>query len=606
MKPRDYQEYASNSVLKFFSENQEGNPLVVMPTGTGKSIVIADLLRKILSAWCTQRILILTHVKELIEQNHDKLMQMWPNAPAGIYSAGLGRKDTMQNVIFGGIASVVKAMAQLGRFDLVFVDECHLVNPEETGMYRKLFNFLKETNPYLRVVGFTATPYKLGYGSIVDDGLFTDICCDMSSMEAFNWLVEQCYLAPLVTRKVRTKLDIDGVHMRGGEFIPAELQAAVNKEEITRAALQEAVELGADRKHWLVFAAGVEHACDIANMLNNEFGISAIAIHGKMSKTERDNALRDYKAGKYRVAVNNNILTTGFDFPHIDLIVVLRPTASTVLWVQMLGRGTRPVYADGYDLTTHWGRYMAMLNSAKQNCLVLDYAGNTRRLGAINDPVKPRKKGEKVGEAPVKECMCGVMNHASARFCGGKPKDHPQFDAMLGCGEPFEFQTKIQQTAADTEVMKPKLPVVEVFKVDHIAFAKHSNANGTMARVTYYCGYTKQFTEYIGVDHPNGGARTAARRWWSERSVEEVPTTTDDLLQRADSLAVPTHIRVWVNQKYPKVMAACFDGTAFGTEQPPAAGEAPTVQVHSVPTGSRGQKERVAANFSDMDDDIPF
>lgn len=625
-QPRDYQVYARNSVINYFRNGGVGNPLVAMPTGTGKSVVIADLLWYILSHWGCQRILVLTHVKELIEQNYDELLEMWPSAPAGIYSSGIGRRDTMQPIIFGGIASVIKKWAELGRFDLVFVDECHLVNPEEAGMYRTLFGYLKIANPHLKVVGFTATPWKLGHGSIVEDGIFTDICCDMTGVEAFNWLIAQGYLCPVVPKKTALLLNTDGVHMRGNEFIPSELQTAVDKEHITRAALKEAATLGADRNSWLIFASGVEHACHIAEMLNNEFGISAVAIHGKLSKTARKDAIEGFKSGKYRVAVNNNVLTTGFNHPGIDMIVMLRPTASAVLWVQMLGRGTRPLYVGYYDLTTQAGRLQAIHESDKHNCLVLDFAGNTKRLGPINDPVKPHRKGEGGGEAPVKECPhCNTWNHASVRFCGGVSKhDTDRFDPTSDyCGEEFHFETKLKQAASTEALIKSDAPIVEVFKIDHITCIKHVNQNGEMMKVSYYCGY-KCFTEFVAPDHPKQGMRTAARTWVTARGGNVYPESTAQLLDLVESLTTPTHLRVWINQKYPRILATDFTGTAFGTQQPT---DTPvTIQAHKTVSSSKHTPgafkaqdsdipftdaemkagARPAPNFADMDDDIPF
>lgn len=591
--PREYQNYGIDSIFAYFANGGTGNPLVAMPTGTGKSVVIAGFLERALSMFHTQRFLVLTHVKELIEQNHEKLMTMWPAAPAGVYSAGLGRRDTMQNIIFGGIASVIKAKEKFGRIDLVLVDECHLVNPEEEGMYRALFAFLQIANPHLKVIGFTATPWKLGHGSIIENGIFTDICCDMTGVEAFNWLIAQGYLMPLVPKRTELLLDTDGVHKRGSEFIASELQTAVDKEEITRKAINEAISLGGNRNSWLVFAAGVEHACHIAEMLNNEFGIPAVAVHGKLGKTARRDALRDFKSGKYRVAVNNNVLTTGFDHPAIDLILMLRPTCSAVLWVQMLGRGTRPLYAPGYDLLTLEGRLASIHASGKHDCLVLDFAGNTRKLGPINDPLIPNRKGEKGGTAPVKECdVCSTYVHASARVC-------PH------CQTEFLIQTKLKAEASTQALIKSDMPVVETFKVDHITCTKHVKGNSEMMKVTYYCAY-KMFEEYIAPDHEKHNMRAKARAWWKARSDGPMPPDTDTLMALVNtSLRAPTHLSVWTNKKYPEIMGACFDGTAFGTTEatvPPPAME--VSHVVSRPKHTSGVLK--AAMNKVMDADIPF
>lgn len=567
LQPRSYQIEAAHSVPNYFQTNS-GNPVIAMPTGTGKSVVIAMILQMVYHYWPSQRVMVLTHVKELIQQNYDKLMTLWPAAPAGVYSAGLNRKESNRRITFAGIGSVAKKAALFGHIDLVFIDEAHLVSPNDETLYQLFLAALKEVNPNLRVIGFTATPWRLGTGRITEDGIFTDVCFDITGMQAFNRLIAEGYLAPLIPRQTKMMLDIDGVHMRGGELIASELQHAVDKYEITQAAIRETLELAHDRRHWLIFASGVEHACNIADMLN-DMGIPTVAIHSKMGDAQRDQAILDFKSGKYRAAVNNNVLTTGFDFPGIDCIVVLRPTASTVLWVQMLGRGTRPFECAEYK---------------KENCLVLDFAGNTRRLGPINDPVIPRKKGAKAGgEAPVKLCgSCATYNHASVTHC-------------CYCGAEFSFQVKLKQTAASDELLRGDAPLVEVFKVDHITYSTHEKAGRPiMMKVTYYCGL-RSFSEYVCIQH-DGFAQRKARQWWRERSSAPFPESTEAALVQTDSLTAATHLRIWVNKQYPEILSHCFDGTAFGQQE---AGAPPT-------TDTATRAARVAPSYADMDDDIPF
>lgn len=531
--PREYQIEAVKAHYTYFSE-KAGNPVIAMPTGTGKSVVIAMFLQSLFWQWPGQRVLVLTHVKELIDQNHQKLLSIWPAAPAGIYSAGLGRKEANRAITFAGIGSIAKKAALFGHIDLVLVDEAHMVSTNDETLYRKFLTDLREFNPLLKVVGYTATPWRLGTGRITDGGVFDDVAYDITGMSAFNSLITDGFLCPLIAKKTELMLDTEGVHMRGGEFVASELQLAVDKYEVTRAAISEALEQAADRQHWLVFASGVDHAVHIAEMLN-DMGVSAVAIHSKMPDAERDGAIADFKKSRYRVAVNNNVLTTGFDYPEIDCIVVLRPTSSTVLWVQMLGRGTRP-------------------HPSKQNTLVLDFAGNTRRLGPINDPVIPRKKGDKAGgEAPVKLCgWCATYNHASATHC-------------VNCGKEFTFQVKIKTTASTEEVMKVDLPVVEVFRVDHVTYSRHEKiGRPPVLKVTYYCNI-RAFTDYVCIEH-DGFAQRKARMWWTERGEQATPfpVSTDEGLQRSPALRTPTHINVWTNKKYPEIMAYCFDGSAFG------------------------------------------
>lgn len=608
LNDRQYQTEAVACIWKYFQDGNQGNPVVAMPTGTGKSVVIARFLQSVFRYYPNQKVMILTHVKELIQQNYEKLMMLWPFAPAGIYSAGLNRKDLGTAITFAGIASVAKLFAQFGHIDLIIIDEAHLVSPTDATMYRAFIAALKSINPHLKVIGFTATPWRLGHGHITDPvetkkgefipSLFTDVCFDITGLEAFNRLIAEGFLCPLIPKRTKMLLDVSGVHMRGGEYIEGEVQLAVNKPEITEAAIREALEVAGDRKKWLIFASGTQHSDDIADMLNS-FGVPTGSVHSKRS--DRDATIKAFKEGKLRAVVNNNVLTTGFDDPEIDLIICLRPTASAVLWVQMLGRGTRPLFAKGFDLDTLDGRLRSIEAGGKGNCLVLDYAGNTKKLGPINDPLVPRRKGQKGGTAPVKTCdVCDTHNHASLRYCGGKAKDDPLFNPNLGCGHEFQFLTKLQMQAASEDIIKGDLPIVEILKVDHITFATHEKeGKPPMMRVSYFCGL-KSYDEYVCIEHTDWAGRKA-KRWWKERTTIECPATTKAALDLAPQLPPVTHLRVWINKKYPEIMAVCTDGTAFGTKE--ATGDRPAMDVEQpyVPGQAYQSKERY-----DLDDDIPF
>lgn len=545
MKFRDYQEYAIDAIFRYFESGGRGNPIVAMPTGTGKSVVIGGFIQRVFQRYPGQRIMKLTHVKELIEQNFSKLLDIWPTAPAGVFSAGLGRREAYFPITYAGIATAVNAIDAFGHIDLILIDECHLVSPKADTMYQELIRGLRKVNPHLKVIGFTATHYRLGQGMLTDEGgLFTDVCVDMTTLEAFNWFLAEGYLCPLVPRPTRTELDVAGVKIQQGEYNLKQLQDAVDRWEITHAALLEAIELGHDRKHWLVFASGVEHAIHVAAMLES-LGVSATCVHSKMSGQERDQRIADYKAGKYRAMVNNGILTTGFDFPAIDLIVMLRPTQSPGLWVQMLGRGTRPLYADGFDIETTEGRLAAISNSQKRNCLVLDFAGNTRRLGPINDPVVPKRKGSSVGgQAPVRICEnCGIYCHASLTAC-------PE------CGFTFPRSVKFGAHAGTDALIRDveEAPQVERFKVDQVVYVKHhKEGRPPSIRACYYCGL-RMFEEWVCLEH-EGYAKKKARDWWRQRAIDPTPPETiAEAFGRLGELRTPTHIRVWINKKHPEIV----------------------------------------------------
>ena len=599
---RPYQTEAVESIWEYFRTHPVGNPLVAMPTGTGKSVVIARFLQSVMTQYGGQRILVLTHVKELIQQNYEKLMMLWPFAPAGIYSAGLNQRNMSQPITFAGIASVARKWAAFRHIDLVLIDEAHLMSPNDQTMYRTFLAGLQSINPRLRVIGLTATPWRMGHGHLIDPyedakgnllpPLFTDVCFDITGLEAFNRLIHEGYLVPLVPKRPKLILETDGLHKRGGEFIEKEMQEKFDRDEITEAALREAMEYGHDRKHWLVFASGTDHADHICDMLNT-LGVPAGCVHSK--RAGRDQTIADFKAGKIRALVNNNVLTTGFDFPGIDFIIILRATGSVVLWVQILGRGIRPVYVGPFDLNTMEGRWAAIEASGKLDCLVMDFARNSKTLGPVNDPVIPKAKGKGGGEAPVKVCeVCDTENHASVKYCGGQP-----FKTALGCGAEFLFQVKFAEEAATDELIKIDEPVVKVFKVDSITIDRHEKEGSPpMMKVSYYCGY-KSYTDFICVEHTNFAGRKA-RKWWAERTDVPMPATTDEAINIADKvLAAPTHLRVWTNKKYPEIMQFCFDGTAFGTEE--ASGFVPDIENREILSA-----QRAALVYNVEDDDVPF
>lgn len=558
MKLRYYQNDAIQSIFQYFM-HAVGNPIVAMPTGTGKSIVIGEFIRAAFQYYPTTRVMMLTHVKELIEQNLDKLLKLWPTAPAGVYSAGMKRKESHFPITFGGVGTVAKASPdRFGRIDLLLIDECHLLSNSETTMYQSIIKGLRQINPQLKVVGFTATDYRLGWGKLSEGGgLFTDVCYDLTTLEKFNRLVAEGYLSPLIPKRTGMTYNLDGVRVHGGEYKQDELQAAVDKSELTYKAVQEMIALSQDRKHWLIFASGVEHAEHVGEMLDS-LNVPACVIHSKISDADRLERINGFKSGKYRAAVNNNVLTTGFDFPGIDMIGMLRPTKSPSLWVQMLGRGTRPVYhpdcppecLEDLDM-----RLAAIQHGPKQNCLVLDFAGNTRYLGPINDPVIPRPKGKGGGVAPVKICeVCGVYNHASVRIC-------------IGCGAEFPKHLKIRDTAYNDELMASGIPQVEMFDVDRVIYNRHLSTSGkTSLKVSYYCGL-RMFQEFVCFEH-SGLAKHKAHEWWKERSWEEPPETVADAMLQVNELRTPKQIRVWLKSKYPEIMSHDFLNSKFGTGAP--------------------------------------
>jgi len=538
---RWYQRDAIQSIFDYFDAGNNGNPVLALPTAAGKTHVISGFIKRVLNTYTSQRFMVATHVKELIEQNADKFSKAWPHAPFGIYSAGMKSRDYMQPIIFGGVQSMVKAPELFGHRDMLIVDEAHLVSPAEGSNYQLLIGKadgydergkfvpgygLRKINPNLKVVGLSATIFRQGIGYITDEHagrIFTDIAYNLCTMEGFARLIAEGYLSPLIPK--RTSIEIDTSEFtRGanGDFNQKQLQDAANRERVTHAALTEACRFGYNRRSWLVFASGIEHAENVSNMLNS-FGISSTFVHSKISNDERDKRINAHKDGRVRCLVGNNIFTTGYDHPPLDFIIDLQPTMSVAKHVQKYGRGMR-VSPDTY----------------KENCLILDFGGNVRRCGPINDPYIPKRKGEGSGEVPVKICeACGTYNHISARFC-------------VDCGEPFEFQTKIVKKAGEEEILKSDLPITEIFDVTNVIYWKHISAKtGIPALVcSYYVGLTK-FDEWVNFENPK--ARHFANEWWRARSPDDPPVTVDDALTKTRFLRVPRQISVWTNRKHPMI-----------------------------------------------------
>lgn len=306
---REYQQRSIDQLYEWMRSNQ-GHPCLELPTGSGKSWVIAALCKSALESWPETRILMLTHVKELIEQNAEKMRLHWPNAPLGIYSAGMGKRELGHPITFGSVQSLRGRADLLGRQDLVVIDECHLLNNEEQGTYRQLIADLMEENSYLRVIGLTATPYRLGQGLITDgdDALFSDIITPTSIEE----LIFHGHLAPLRSKVTGLKYDTSQVKKRGGEFAEGDLARAVDTEGQNDEVVREIISIAGDRKAWLLFCTGVAHSLHMRDILR-EYGVEAETITGDTPKAQREEIIRRFKAGEIRALTNANVLCLSED-----------------------------------------------------------------------------------------------------------------------------------------------------------------------------------------------------------------------------------------------------------------------------------------------------
>ncbi len=524
MMLRPYQQAAVEAIYRYFMANS-GCPLVVMPTGTGKSIVIGAFVKGALEHYPGTRILVLTHVRELIRQNYARLIRLWPEAPAGIYSAGLGRRDLDGRAVYAGIQSIHRKADAVGRVDLVLIDEAHLIPRNGDTMYGRFLAALKRRNPYVKTVGFTATPFRLDSGLLHEGGgaLFSGIAYETGIAE----MIEGGYLSEVVPKATDTTLDVAGVEKRGGEFIAGQLESAVDADGITRSAVTEIVAEGRDRKSWLCFCSGVRHARHVAEAIRSH-GIECATVTGGTPMGERDQILAAFKAGRLRAVTNANVLTTGFDAPGVDLIAMLRPTASPGLHVQMIGRGTRTA-------------------PGKPNCLVLDFAGNTARHGPL-DRLTIKPPGIGGGEAPVKVCRaCRAIVHAGVRACPHCRSAFPEPD--------IDLSARAATDALLTRQIKP-----EWAAVTEVSYTRHEKPGKPPSlRVDYLCGLSVH-KEWICFEHA-GFPREKACRWWGARAPgRPIPDTVDEALGHAPALPLPSHVMVRKDGKYTNITQTRFGG----------------------------------------------
>jgi DNA repair protein RadD len=531
---RPYQNESIDSTLRYLGES-DGNPLIVLPTGTGKSIVIAEFCRQILKQWPDSKILIVTHVRELIKQNHDELKNLWPEADAGINSAGLKKREFAPSIVFCGIQSVYKKASGFTKVDLVLVDEAHLIPRKTNTMYQKFLNNLKIMNPHVRVIGLTATPYRLDSGLLHsgDGALFDGISYEADLKD----MVEQGYLTKLVSKQPKTRLDVSQVGIRGGEFIPGELEKAVNRSDVNESVVREILTYGANRKSWLIFCSGVAHATNVATIIRR-YGVSCETIFGDTPSNERDRIVREFKQGKIQALASMGVLTTGFNAPAVDLLAILRPTQSTGLYIQIMGRGMRN-------------------SSGKDDCLVLDFAGNIARHGPVDrvNPKKPRKStGE--GVAPTKTCpKCQSIVFAGSSECPD-------------CGYKWPATPPaIDQTATTLPAMSANAPAVWC-KVNAVSYRLHKkDGKPDSMRVEYRSGL-EIYREWVCFDH-KGYPKDKALKWWRQRMTGPgiLPSTTTEAIARADSLIKPVEVKVRKNGKYTEIVEFRFvqDVQAGGT-----------------------------------------
>ncbi|MBL7542528.1 MAG: DEAD/DEAH box helicase [Bdellovibrionaceae bacterium] len=514
-KLRDYQQQAVANVIKFFQKRREP-AVIVLPTGAGKSLVIAELARI-----ANGRVLVLAHVKELVEQNYEKYKSY--GLPAGIYSASLGKKEGIQKVIFGGVQSVARAADDFfNNFSLLIIDECHRVAEEGATQYQEVIKKLQDRNPKLFILGLTATPFRMGLGWIYEYSQTGEIKTEKKRF--FKQCVYELPLSYMIKNKFLTvpiKVDIpvtcydfSALTEKDGAYTISEVEEILKSQKrLTPLIIKNVIDITDryNRQGVMIFSATVKHAQEIMTYLPNG---EARLVVGDTDIKERNEIVNDFKERKFKYLVNVSVLTTGFDAPHVDVIAILRPTESNSLYQQIIGRGLR-------------------LSSEKKDCYVLDYTGMGHDIFApeITDK-RPRKD-----TVPVRvECpQCSFENdfwgyaddegniiEHFGRKCRGATQ-HPQTFEIQPCGFRFRFKLchacgsenditarecekcKAVLIDADTKLKQAKLSKnAHVLTPDRITFEERIDKNSNpFLEIRYYDFDGQYISEAHFFNHPS-------------------------------------------------------------------------------------------------------
>jgi len=496
---RPYQEKAVQSILSYW-ERGGGNPLVEMATGTGKSIVLAMLVKHLVEKYDI-KILILTHVKELVAQNSSTMLKIWPSAPLGVNSASLGLRNKRNQILFASIQSIANEdIHTIGKRDVFLIDEAHLIPHIGDGRYRSLFKRFKSYNDDLKIAGFTATPYRLEGGLLYGkDCPFDDLIYSYGITEG----IRDGFLCPIKSMAGKIEIDVRGIGKSNGDFILSSVEGRALDPNILNASCEDMVKRISKRRSCLVFCSGVQHAHQVKDYLLS-LGESAECITGKVHQLQRDRIINEFKSNKFKYLTNANILTTGFDAPIIDSISMMRPTLSAGLYVQMLGRGTRP-------------------HDEKNFTLVLDYSGNIRRHGPV-DAIENKSrnidfKNKRAKEDDVNSKECPECNYLINKYAKTCPE----------CNHLFERESSIISKYADIEMGVLKQEIEEKWiDVDKIYIKEHtSKAGNKCIKISYICGLSI-YNEYLLFEN-TGYAKERAILWWEGMTGQKILYSNSEL-----------------------------------------------------------------------------
>jgi DNA repair protein RadD len=387
-KLRDYQ---SKGIKEGIDHCKSSNEPVIFSysVGSGKTVIIKEICKHVISKG--GQCLSLAHTVELL----DGAAKTFGNGCC-IYSAGFGKKELNQKMIYGGEKSIANALHKLPKIDLLCLDECDRLNDDKPeSSYMKIVTHILKVNPKCRILGFTGTPERMGTGAIYGKKrFFKKIISEVTA----GYLLKLEYLTqPITTEIDADKYDFEAKTIYTNKYLESVVKS---KHRLTKHIVDDITLKTENRNKVLIFASTIQHCDEILSHFPDN---NALILSSKLTKHQRKDVLNSFHYGNCKYLINRDILTVGYDFPEIDALALLRPTESKRLLIQILGRSMR-------------------LHESKKNSLILDYAGNLDRHGSLDylfsgEVAKVKNKHKQNDEEPIQCPQCGKHNKSTARKC---------------------------------------------------------------------------------------------------------------------------------------------------------------------------------------------
>lgn len=544
---RPYQIEALNVL---HSELQEKDVLLLQAaTGAGKTMIVCRMINRYFYDHPGRSFLVLMHKRELVSQfldtfiNHTEIKK----EDIGICCAGLGSWDTSKRVTIATVQTLINKMGEYPGADLIVIDETHRVGHDYESQYQSIIATLRDYKPSHKVIGLTATAYRLNHGLIYGPkAKHPNFFPELTHRIKYAELRDHGYLMPLTgyIAAENASVDLQGVELVSGEYHMGQAGRVMGRYV---SAAVDAMELYAgEHKHIAVFACTINHAETLLDAFLKR-GHSAVVVHSQLDSKTRKEALKRWQSGVARVAISINILTEGFDWPGLSCLIFCRPTKSPVVWVQAIGRVLR-------------------IAENKPKSLMIDLTGNALEFGMdIDDPkFKLQINDSGSGEVPTKTCrnifpdgkICGEVVHAACRVCPacGYEWTQEEVEALL---------PELKKVSFNKPVEAPMWHKVESM---HVGVHENHNTGKKLLRVQFECEPTNYYKRPIHVsewiclpDFYDGYAVTMGEKKWEQFTDDEFPGDVEIASWYAnESFRRPTEILLGKDGKYHKILEYRF------------------------------------------------